>query len=153
MSAGAGRGTEFTIKLPWKEQQVQEARTVTAPQHRCRSVLIIEDNVDVAESLRELLELAGHEVEVANSGHEGLALASAKPPEVLLCDIGMPGMDGFAVGRAFRSDVRLKDVFLVALTGYTQPDDVEKVKAAGFDRHLAKPVDLATLRRVLAAED
>ncbi len=153
VSAGAGWGTEFTIKLPWKEQQVQEARTVTAPQHRCRSVLIIEDNVDVAESLRELLELAGHEVEVANSGHEGLALASAKPPEVLLCDIGMPGMDGFAVGRAFRSDVRLKDVFLVALTGYTQPDDVEKVKAAGFDRHLAKPVDLATLRRVLAAED
>ena len=116
---------------------------------RSRRCLLIEDHVDAAESLAMLLELAGHEVEVAFDGADGLAKARALRPEVVLCDIGLPGMDGYAVARALRAAPETGAAFLVALTGYGQDDDRRHALEAGFDTHLTKPVDLEALRRLL----
>jgi two-component system CheB/CheR fusion protein len=113
-------------------------------------VLIVEDNVDAAESLREALGFDGHEVEVAHAGPEGLEKARAFAPHLVLCDIGLPGMDGYAVARAIRADPALDRVLLVALSGYTQPEDVARARAAGFDAHLAKPLDFEALEQALA---
>lgn len=152
-SAGPGHGTEFVVTLPWKAVQEVAPEYRPALAGRCRRILIIEDNVDLAETLQELLRLYGHEVVAAHSGPEGMLLASQRPPEVLVCDIGLPGMDGFAVARAFRENQKLKNVFLVALTGYALPEDVDKATAAGFDRHLAKPVDAGMLQRILVEHE
>lgn len=151
-SAGPGKGSEFVVRLPLDETCTEEilAVPVEIPRHSHR-MLIIEDNPDLAESLRELLELEGHKVEVAYSGLEGLGKAREFNPEVLLCDIGLPGMDGYAVVRAFRADEALKDVFMIALTGYAQPEDQRLATEAGFDRHMAKPLDLQELERLFAA--
>jgi two-component system CheB/CheR fusion protein len=116
-----------------------------------RRVLIVEDNVDAAESLRAALEFAGHRIELAHTGPEGFAKARESRPEVVLCDIGLPGMDGFAVARAIRSDESTKGVFLVALTGYALPDDLRRASEAGFDRHLAKPPNLEQLNELLVS--
>jgi CheY-like chemotaxis protein len=120
------------------------------PQHP-RRCLLIEDHVDAAESLAMLLELIGHEVEVAFDGASGLAKAHASSPEVVLCDIGLPGMDGYAVARALRAAPETSTAFLIALTGYGQDDDRRRALEAGFDAHLIKPVDLEALRRLLAS--
>ena len=150
-SAGVGKGSEFLVRLPIEDTQPDEPQIVMAEVPlRDRRVLIIEDNVDFAESLRELLELDGHEVAVAYSGTEGLTKAHEFQPEVLLCDIGLPGMDGYDVARAFRADDSLRGTFLIALTGYAQPEDLQRAIEAGFDRHLAKPPDLKELERMLA---
>jgi len=117
---------------------------------RPRRCLLIEDHVDAAESLAMLLELIGHEVEVAFDGAGGLEKARALRPEVVLCDIGLPGMDGYAVARALRAAPESQTCFLIALTGYGQDDDRRRALEAGFDAHLVKPVDLEALRRLLA---
>ena len=98
-----------------------------------------------------LLELIGHEVEVAFDGADGLAKARASRPEVVLCDIGLPGMDGYAVARALRAAPETASAFLIALTGYGQDDDRRRALEAGFDAHLTKPADLEDLRRLLAS--
>src|SRR4051794_33339774 len=98
-----------------------------------------------------LLELIGHEVEVAFDGADGLEKARALRPEVVLCDIGLPGMDGYAVARALRAAPETRGAFLIALTGYGQDDDRRRALEAGFDTHLLKPVDLEALRRLLAS--
>ena len=150
-SAGINKGSEFTVCLPLDDTSAVEARDSREQvPHRSRRVLIIEDHVDLAEGLRELLEFDGHEVSVAYSGAEGLAKACEFLPEILLCDIGLPGMDGYAVARAFRADEVLREVYLVALTGYALPEDLQRAADAGFDRHLAKPPDLEALERMLA---
>jgi two-component system CheB/CheR fusion protein len=113
-------------------------------------VLVIEDNRDAADSLREVLEFGAHIVEVAYNGPDGLHRARTFKPEIVLCDIGLPGMDGYEVARAFRADPALKDVFLVALSGYAQPDDLQRARDAGFDKHLAKPSSLEKLEELLA---
>lgn len=97
-----------------------------------------------------MLELGGHTVEVAGSGPEGLEKARSLEPDVVLCDIGLPGMDGSSVGRALRTDPVLRRVSLVALTGYALPDDVIKASEAGFDAHVAKPVDIGFVNELLA---
>jgi CheY-like chemotaxis protein len=121
-----------------------------APQ-RPRRCLLIEDHVDAAESLAMLLRLIGHEVEVAFDGAAGLAKARSLRPEVVLCDIGLPGMDGYAVARALRAAPETGSAFLIALTGYGQDDDRRRALEAGFDAHLTKPADLETLRRMVAS--
>lgn len=108
-------------------------------------VLVIDDNVDAADMLREALELCGHEVRIAHSGPDGLALARRAPPHVLVCDLGLPGLDGFGVARAFRAEVALCRTFLVALSGYDLPDHRRRAREAGFDRHLAKPPQVSKL--------
>ena len=126
-----------------------EIRRDPAPP-RPRRCLLIEDHVDAAESLAMLLELIGHEVEIAFDGAAGLEKARTQRPEVVLCDIGLPGMDGYAVARALRAAPETAASFLIALTGYGQDDDRRRALDAGFDAHLVKPVDLETLRRLLA---
>ena len=149
-SDGEGKGSEFVILLPLDETPVE---ALPNPQKQSpgshRRVLIIDDNADLAESLRDLLELDGHRVAVANDGPQGLAMARQHLPEVVLCDIGLPGMDGYAVARAFRADADLQGVYLVALSGYAQPEDLERSAEAGFDRHLAKPPAWGVLERTL----
>jgi two-component system CheB/CheR fusion protein len=112
-------------------------------------VLIIEDNIDAADSLRAVLEISAHEVEVAHRGPEGLAKARQFQPEIVLCDIGLPGMDGYEVARAFRADETLKDIFLVALSGYALPEDLQRAREAGFARHLAKPPSIEKIQALL----
>jgi CheY-like chemotaxis protein len=115
-----------------------------------RRILVIEDNFDSAESLKDALELVGFAVEVAHEGRAAIALAQQFSPEIVICDLGLPGMDGFAVARAFRADPALRRAHLVALSGYAQADDRRESALAGFDRHLAKPVDLERLERLIA---
>lgn len=108
---------------------------------RRRRVLIADDNRDSAESLGMLLSLEGHEVHVAYTGGEALALAVAKPPELAFLDIGMPDMDGFELARRLRSVPFGHRPTLVAVTGWGRPDDIRKALEAGFDHHVTKPLD------------
>ncbi|HEV7732747.1 MAG TPA: response regulator [Candidatus Binatia bacterium] len=112
-------------------------------------ILIVEDHVESAESLAELLELWGHETHVAYDGPTGVARARIVRPTVALVDLGLPHMDGCAVARTLRDD-GLTDVLLVALTGRDDPEARARIAAAGFDLHVVKPVDLAKLEQLLA---
>jgi CheY-like chemotaxis protein len=116
---------------------------------RALRVLIVEDNVDAAESLQMLLELLGHRVDVAHDGPTALDFARAHGPEMMLVDIGLPEMDGYEVARRLRADPAVPSLVLVALTGYGRDEDRRQALAAGFDHHLAKPVDLAKLQNVM----
>ncbi len=150
-SEGAGKGAEFVISLHLDEAPAHEQQdSAPAENQASRRVLIIEDNVDIADSLCELLEFSSHKVAVAYTGPDGIAKAREFRPEAVLCDIGIPQMDGYAVARAIRSDADLRGVFLVAMTGYAFPEDLKRASDAGFDRHLAKPMDLAQINRMLA---
>ncbi len=116
-----------------------------------RRVLVIDDNVDAAESLRVMLQLCGHEVEVALSGADGIETARTFLPEVILCDLGLPQLDGLEVAEAIRADPALRGVRLIAITGYSGAEDVERALRAGFDAHLTKPADLSRLLQLVAA--
>jgi len=116
-----------------------------------RRVLIIEDNTDSASSLSAVLRLLGHTVEVTHTGPDGIERARCFRPDVVLCDIGLPRMDGYAVARAFRSDPELRSTVLIALSGYALPEDLAKGKEAGFSEHVAKPATVAQLQGILSA--
>ena len=151
-SGGIGQGAEFTVRLPLEASAVAGVEPGGPDRSvRSRRVLIIEDNVDAADSLREVLELCGHEVRVAFDGREGLRVAGAFVPEVVLCDIGLPGMTGYEVARALRSDDRLGGAVLVALTGYSLPEDQRRATDAGFAYHVKKPPNLDELLRLVEA--
>jgi CheY-like chemotaxis protein len=113
---------------------------------------MVEDNRDGAETLQTLLRLAGHDVALAVTGPDGVELARRFRPDVVLCDIGLPGMDGFAVGRALRQDPATARSRLIVLSGYGQEEDRRKSREAGFDLHLTKPVDPLDLLRLLRAQ-
>lgn len=151
-SEGLGRGTEFRVQLFLdKSADVVAVQPVrNSPRGKSCRVLIIEDNVDGAESMRMLLRHFGHEVRVAHAGPPGVLVANDWLPEVVLCDIGLPGdMDGYAVARALRENPQLDGVLLIALTGYGRDEDQLKAKSAGFDLHLTKPVDFALLQQTI----
>jgi CheY-like chemotaxis protein len=118
---------------------------------KVRRVLVVEDNTDAATMLRMVLELSGHLVEVAASGGEALTLGGTFGPEVVLCDIGLPDMDGYQVARGLRASLG-SSALLVALTGYGQAEDQRRALEAGFDRHLTKPVDPFVLEQLVAGE-
>jgi two-component system CheB/CheR fusion protein len=148
-SAGLGQGAEFVVRLPLALEKAAAPQSGESATKRRRRVLIIEDNIDAADSLRDVLAYDEHQVEVAYNGPQGIAKAHEFLPEVVLCDIGLPGMDGYQVAHAFRADATLKGAFLVALSGYALPADLERAQAAGFSRHLAKPPSLEKLRELL----
>lgn len=156
MSPGVDRGSVFTVTLPL--QSVAETTAVErAPAEangaaRPKRVLLIEDNVDNAECLRDLIELMGHEVRIAPDGASGISLACAFQPEVVVCDIGLPDMSGYDVARSIRSIPSLQGVMLVGLTGYALPEDRRRAAEAGFDVHLAKPASAEKLRLAVAGE-
>ncbi|MGZ5010126.1 MAG: PAS domain S-box protein [Methylobacter sp.] len=151
-SAGQGQGSEFVIRLP--RLIVSNPATVfttelTAPDLEKLRILVVDDNQDIAESLALLLEIDGHQVQTANNGFTALEIARAERPDVILLDIGLPGMDGYSVAQALRQDHGFERTLLIALTGYGQSDDRKKSHAAGFDAHLVKPVNIETLRKLL----
>jgi two-component system CheB/CheR fusion protein len=149
-SDGPGKGSDFVVELPLDATADPTATpSPTRPEARSRRVLIIEDNIDAADSLREVLEFGQHVVEVAYNGIDGLAKARQFQPEIVLCDIGLPGMDGYEVARTFRADETLRGIFLVALSGYALPEDLQRAWEAGFAKHLAKPPTIEKIEDLL----
>ncbi len=151
-SGGLGHGAEFRVTLPCASETelapptaVEEHQPAPPP----RSVLVVDDNVDAADTLALVLELGGARVRVAYSGPDALRAFDEETISVAFVDIGMPGMDGYEVARRVRKREALRDVTLVALTGWGQQDDIMSARAAGFDHHLLKPADLAELRNLL----
>jgi PAS domain S-box-containing protein len=151
-SEGPGRGSEFTVRLPLAARAEKAVAPPAAADARAgypRRILVVEDNRDSAESLSMLLTLAGHEVRVAHDGASAIAAARDYRPQVILLDIGLPGMDGFEAARRLRGEPGLDGTLLVAMTGYGQAQDRQRSKSAGFDRHLTKPVEPGVLYGLL----
>jgi CheY-like chemotaxis protein len=149
-SAGLGKGCEFTIKLPLLlDAAIPVSKTVLEPAKqigRSLRVLVVEDNVDTGDSLSMLLRLHGHDVQVARTGPTALEIAFASRPDVVLLDIGLPGLDGYQVARRLREHPEFKDVTLCALTGYTPSEaDRQRQQETGFNHYYVKPVELAKL--------
>jgi signal transduction histidine kinase/CheY-like chemotaxis protein/PAS domain-containing protein len=150
-SAGLGQGSTFTLYLPVIQHQpvVVEAKSMPIARVKPHKVLLIEDNKDLVELLRSMFAMLGQEVYVANEGETGIVQAKRNQPDIIFCDIGLPGMSGYEVAQAIRKDPDIRDVYLVALTGYAGQADVELSKKYHFDQHLAKPVDMVILHRIL----
>jgi two-component system CheB/CheR fusion protein len=143
-SDGTGRGALFTLRLPRMAEPaaLKAWSTVSAPAAASRGrILVVEDNRDAAESLRMLLEISGYEVSLAANGREGVQAAQALRPAIVLCDIGLPEMDGLEVARALRANPITALAHLIAVTGYGSDADRQRTTEAGFDAHLVKPVD------------
>jgi PAS domain S-box-containing protein len=155
-SDGLGHGSEFVVRLPLVSSEAACSKPTNAPLQdqlddlASRRVLVIEDNVDVANALATALRLAGHQVDIASDGEQGVQLAQEVAPEVVFCDIGLPGRDGYSVARSLREIPELRSTVLVALSGYAMPEDVNKSYDAGFDQHIAKPPKLSSLEEVLS---
>jgi two-component system CheB/CheR fusion protein len=149
-SEGPNRGTTVTVHLPLEAAPAAVESSVEPAPTRTRRVLVIEDNKDTADTLQEALAMIGHVVEVAYDGAAGIGVALGFRPEVVICDIGLPLMDGYEVARALRAEDRLRGTYLVALSGYGMPEDLERAAAAGFDRHVTKPFPLEELSRLIS---
>ena len=151
-SHGPGRGTEMTVWLPAPTPLIVPAAPATDRPAGpiCRKVLVVDDNVDAADSLAMLAEIWGHDVQTANDGPTAIRKAASFRPDIVLLDIGMPLMNGFEVARHLRAESALDGVVLAALTGWGQDEDRDQSRAAGFDLHLVKPLDPAILERLLA---
>ena len=150
-SAGPHRGSEFVVRIPRTLETALspaslEAETVS---ERARHILIIEDNHDFRQGLRIMLESWGHRVEVAATGNRGLEIWQASRPEIILIDLGLPDIDGYAVAQAVRSSPGGDAVVLVTITGYGGPHDVSRAKDAGFDAHMTKPLNPQTLAHII----
>jgi signal transduction histidine kinase/ActR/RegA family two-component response regulator len=148
-SAGRGHGSEFTIRLPLDQDQTTStaAEQLTTPQLIRRRILIIEDNITAAYTMRMVLDELGHTVEMAHDGEAGINAAQRFRPDVVLCDIGLPGIDGYSVAREIRQKPTMDKCLLIAISGYAS--DKERSREAGFDAHLLKPVDFAKLEALL----
>jgi signal transduction histidine kinase len=162
-SDGVGQGSEFVVRLPLRSAQRPRrsagtgAFPITVPSEEDGRrkgglhILVVEDNLDGRESLRDLLEIWGHRVALAENGPQGVERALSDPPDVALIDIGLPGLDGNEVARRIRAAGDADhSMALIAMTGYGQPEDRRRAFQAGFDNYLVKPVDPAQLARLLA---
>ena len=149
-SAGLGQGSEFLVRLPLTATiPALVGDTLSAEERqRQRRILLVEDNSDARQALKDLLELWGHQVQVAQDGLDGVAMALEVRPELALVDIGLPGLDGYRVAQELRARVG-EDIRLVAITGYGGPEDRHRALQAGFDHHLVKPVKPDELDRLL----
>jgi PAS domain S-box-containing protein len=150
-SEGPGRGSELVVRLPLAAP-AESSRLMPTPSASDGMtaplrVLVVDDNVDVAQGLGQLLQRLGHEVALAHDGPSALAAVGAAPPDLVLLDIGLPGMDGYAVGAALRAGGHTR-MTLVAISGYGRTEDLRRSRATGFDRHLVKPIDFAQLEQV-----
>ncbi len=164
-SEGLGKGSEFTVSLPiWKAKEVMAAnppliasspssasRPSTSPAPRSRKVLVVDDNVTSAQSLELLLRLEGHEVQVVHDGPSVLQAVSHHHHEIVLMDIGLPGMSGYEVARQLRQQPELGSLLIVAVTGYAEDEARRLSREAGFDHHLVKPVDPDAILALLAS--
>jgi len=151
-SDGLGRGSEFEVRLPIAvDRPALPAQPSPAASSASRRVLVVDDNEDGAESLALLLTLNGHETHVAHDGVEAIEVAERERPDVVLLDIGLPGLNGFEVSRLIRERAWGKDLVLVAVTGWGQDEHRRASTEAGFDAHLVKPVDHDALMALLAS--
>ena len=151
-SAGPGEGARFTVRLPLSSAPdlPSSEPLASAPSSQALKVLVVDDNPIVADTLGMMLEEIGHEFEAVHDGREALDAAHAYQPDVVLLDIGLPGMDGYEVCRAFRRDETFQAIPIVAQTGWGQSRDKDKATDAGFNFHLTKPVPLADLEKYLS---
>src|SRR6266566_8891524 len=155
LSEGPGKGTEFVVRLPLRLPQVADGTAPTgaiAADGPRRRILVVDDNVDAAEALGELLRDYGHEVSTAHDGAQALDNARLHRPEIVLLDISMPEMDGYEVAKRIRSDLGLGDALLIALTGYGEDRHSRLAREAGFDQHVTKPVDASRLEELLKVQ-
>ncbi len=166
-SEGIGKGSEFVVRLPLHQLQIADCRlqnekageSAAASSNlqsaicnlQSRKILVVDDNVDAADSLAVLLRHQGQDVRVAHDGPSALDAARTDPPEMVFLDIGLPGMDGYEVARRLRANPALAGAKLVALTGYGQEEDRRRSQEAGFDLHLVKPADPAAVEHLLQA--
>jgi two-component system CheB/CheR fusion protein len=158
-SEGLGSGAEFVIRLPLcapagsAQDSAGDSNRQDSEDDGARSsarrVLVVEDNRDAADSLRDILMFGGNQVDVAYDGFEAIAKARQFEPDIVICDIGLPGIDGYEVARALRVDVKLRSAFLVALSGYAQPEDLQRAVQSGFDCHVAKPASMEKIEQIL----
>jgi CheY-like chemotaxis protein len=157
-SSGLDRGSEFTLRLPLfadaaaATDALQAVPALEPVAQVRRNILIADDNQDALESLALMLRLEGHEVHCASDGEEALALAGQRRPEIVVLDVGMPKLDGCEVARRIRAESWGRDAVLVALTGWGQEVDRRRSREAGFDMHLVKPVDPATICDMLVTQ-
>jgi two-component system CheB/CheR fusion protein len=154
VSEGQGRGSEFVVRLPKEGKapstnspEFEEKPTVEPASRR---VLVVDDNVDAADSLAILLRMAGYAVHIAYDGPETLKMVRAFRPDVILLDIGLPGMDGYEVARELKKMPEMERCILVAVTGYARDDDRRRAQEAGFHFHLTKPINHESLKALLA---
>ena len=153
-SNGPNQGSEFTVRLPLaagEQRRPDKPGTSERLAGAQRRILVVDDNKDAAVSLGMLLKVLGMDVKTVNDGPAALTTLEGFRPDVVLLDLGMPGMDGFEVARRIREHHEYDDLTLVALTGWGQPEDRERTHAAGFNHHLVKPADISALRSLLAA--
>jgi len=150
-SEGRGKGSEFTVKLPLAPQKRPETRApaTTEPARDGLRILVVDDSRDTALGLAKLLKTVGHHVSTAYDGPTAIEMARVERPNIILTDIGLPGMDGYQLARALRQELP-EEVLLIAVSGYGTEDDVRRSREAGFDRHLVKPVDFDLLNALLA---
>ncbi len=155
--ATSTHGSAFTVTLPFSQPgadlaHVQAAAVLAAQTPKKRlNFLIVEDNLDAARMMADFVRMVGHEALVAHDGEEGLAMAWRHHPDVILMDIGLPKIDGWAAAAQLRADARFKDTVMIAMSGYCQPSDYQRSLRAGFDLHLPKPADLTEVFHYLAA--
>ena len=148
-SQGPGTGAELEVRLPLCPAPPVATDAGGSGAVVGRGILIVEDNRDAGESLRDLLELLGHQALLVESGAEALSVLGRQGADLVLCDLGLPGMSGYDLARVVRRDPALRTTPLVAVTGYGQPEDRQSSAEAGFDAHLTKPVDVEALNAVL----
>jgi CheY-like chemotaxis protein len=153
-SEGLGYGARFQVRLPLAASGGFTTATRVAPAPRLdqRAILVVEDSADTRDVLRFMLEAEGARVITAGSGLEGVATAVSFRPEIVLCDIGLPDIDGLEVARRLRRRTDFDRIRLIALTGYGQSEDVRQALAAGFEAHLTKPINLDELLALLGGE-
>ena len=154
-SEGLGKGSEFAVRLPALDEsthpQGEETRRAEETGTPPRRILVVDDNVDAAVGLARLLRFAGHQLEIAHDGNAAIALADRFRPDVLLLDIGLPGLSGYEVASQLRTHESCRECLFIAVSGYGQEQDRERSRAAGFHHHLAKPVDIDLLIDLIAS--
>jgi PAS domain S-box-containing protein len=148
-SAGPGTGAEFVVRLALTSAPGASSRDKPGAQVEARRILVVEDNRDVGQMLRDVLELLGHDVAVAESAAEALDVLHTRGADIVLCDLGLPDMSGYELVKIMRGDAPLRTIPVVALTGYGQPEDRKRTTEAGFNDHLIKPVNVDALNAVL----
>src|SRR6185369_16874908 len=148
----ARKGIAFAVRIPLASGRAEPQAQATLPrlERRRRRIVVVEDNPDIRETLRMLLDLWGHEVTMASDGRSGVERVLQERPDVALIDVGLPGMSGYDVARAIRASMPNGEIRLIAVTGYGQPTDRELALQAGFDTHLLKPIAPTVLERLLA---
>jgi signal transduction histidine kinase/ActR/RegA family two-component response regulator len=154
LSAGLGKGSEFRVTLPRSFGPIRRAASVKSPAVRRRRVLVVDDNRDCAESVREVLNMEGHDAVVVHTGTAALTLLDDYAADIVLLDVGLPHMDGYMVAHAIRArfESRVARPRLIALSGYGQDEDRQSALRSGFDEHLTKPVEPEKLLRLVAEE-